>query len=114
MDNPKRRLQLRTQFTAPLPAILHHRSLRDGEKSMVKGVLLDANKAGMGLLVQEPIALSSQCSVELSDKRDSPRFEGEICYATKLDNGIRLGIELDEANAARFHRYLRKNKWLAE
>ncbi|EKE70597.1 PilZ domain-containing protein [Gallaecimonas xiamenensis] len=105
MNNSKRRQQLRHALRHPIPVLVHHRSLRSGTR-VVEGMLLDASEQGMGILVMEPIALASRCTVEVLHEEQPQRFQGEICYATKTDYGIRLGILLDGDGNGVFLRYL--------
>lgn len=64
----------------------------------VEGMLMDASQNGMGILVQERVALASRCTVEVLAPERSQMFQAEVCYATRTDEGIRLGILLDESN----------------
>ncbi|WP_192954818.1 PilZ domain-containing protein [Gallaecimonas mangrovi] len=106
MNPPKRRQQLRHPLRHPIPVLVRHRSLRRRDVKVVEGMLLDASENGMGILVMEPVELASRCSVEICDEDQPERFRGEICYATKTDYGIRLGIILEDDSADRFFAYL--------
>ncbi|MED5524533.1 MAG: PilZ domain-containing protein [Pseudomonadota bacterium] len=106
MNNLKRRQQLRHPLRHPIPVLVRHRSLRRSDVHVVEGLLLDASEQGMGVLVMEPVELASRCTIEVCDEDKPSRFRGEICYATKTEYGIRLGIELDDDGSARFLGYL--------
>ncbi|WKE64587.1 PilZ domain-containing protein [Gallaecimonas kandeliae] len=92
----KRRQQLRHPLRHALPVLLHHKSLRREDVETVEGLLLDASEQGLGILVTEPVALASLCTLELCDEERPRRFQGEICYAKRTDYGIRLGIWVED------------------
>jgi|SRR5690554_1250008 len=94
----KRRLERRFPLKEPLPVRVLLRSLSRQSGRGVEGMLMDASQNGMGILVQERVALASRCTVEVLAPERSQMFQAEVCYATRTDEGIRLGILLDESN----------------
>jgi hypothetical protein len=105
-ESSKRRLEHRYQLPDPLPVTILLRSLsRQGGRG-VPGVLADASQNGMGIIVQERVALASRCEVEVVCKGEKQLFQGEVCYARRTDEGIRLGVMLDEANRPSILDYL--------
>lgn len=97
-QSSKRRLERRFPLKEPLPVRVLLRSLSRQSGRGVDGMLMDASQNGMGILVQERVALASRCVVEVLTPKGSQAFQAEVCYATRTDEGIRLGILLDEAN----------------
>lgn len=109
-QNFKRRLERRIPLKEPLPVRVWLRSLsRQGGRG-VDGRLMNVSQKGMGILVQEHIALASRCSVEVLAPSDSQVFQAEICYATRTDEGIRLGILLDDGNKQTIMDFLKSQK----
>lgn len=93
----KRRLETRYPLPEPIPVRVLLRSLsRTGNG--VAGELVDVSKNGMGVVVQERVALASQCSIEVLWQSESQLFDGEVCYARRTEEGIRLGILLAGTN----------------
>src|SRR5690606_1544872 len=106
-QNSKRRISHRYSLPEPLPVKLLLRSLSRQAGRGVSGLLMDASKTGLGILVQERVALASRCVVEVLGQDGGQTFTGEVCYATRTDEGIRLGFMLDESNDPSILEYLK-------
>lgn len=90
----KRRREVRYPLSVPIEVDVLLRSLRRGSSKGVSGVLTDVSKGGMGILVQEHIALETKCQVEVPAGNRIRRFRGEVCYVQRSNDGIKLGIML--------------------
>lgn len=95
----KRRREVRYHLNEPIHVQVLLRSLRGGSSRGVKGVLTDVSKSGMGILVQEHVALDTRCYVEVPIGTRVRRFKGEVCYGQRTDYGIKLGIMLAPDNS---------------
>ena len=94
MDILKRRHERRHELVETVPARVLLRSLAHGKRG-VDAVVGDASKTGLGILVQENIALDSKCIVEIFGPKAEIEFQGEVCYARRTESGIRLGILIE-------------------
>ena len=103
----KRRREIRHQLREPLPARVLLRRLRDGGSRGVSGLLMDVSKNGLGVLVQEHVALDSRCRIEVVCNQKRQVFRGEVCYGTRTEAGLRLGILLSPSNTLSALEYLR-------
>lgn len=92
----KRRREHRYRLMEPIPVRLMVRNLREGRRG-VKGLLYDVSNGGIGVLVQEHVALETRCTVEVNYMEKRGEFRGEVCYATRTLEGIRLGILVNQS-----------------
>lgn len=102
----RRRLETRYTPAELLPATVLLKTVRGARMRGVPGLLVDASKAGMGILVQEHVALESQCIVEFGAGDKIQQFMGEVCYATRTSSGLKLGILFTEDNTKPVLEYL--------
>jgi hypothetical protein len=94
----KRRHEIRYVLAKSLPAVVLLRSVRDMTTRGVPGQLIDVSKNGMGILVQEHVALESRCVIEVTVGKVTQRFRGEVCYGTRTPKGLKLGIVFTAQN----------------
>lgn len=104
----KRRHEVRYFLVEKVPATILLRSLREGTTRGVPGMLVDASKNGMGVVVQEHVALESKCVIEVSVGDKIQKFRGEVCYGTRTDEGLKLGILFAKNNTASLLEFLEK------
>lgn len=90
----KRRREVRYHLKEPIEIKVLLRSLRRGTSRGVDAVLTDVSKGGLGILVQEHVALETRCYVEVPAGGRIRRFKGEVCYGQRREEGIKLGIML--------------------
>jgi hypothetical protein len=94
----KRRHEVRYPLAEELPATVLLRSVKNATTRGVPGLLIDVSKSGMGVLVQEHVALESRCVVEVQVGKKVQRFRGEVCYGRRTPRGIKLGIMFTKQN----------------
>lgn len=90
----RRRREIRYRLREPLAVRVLLRSLRRASTRGVEALLVDVSKRGIGILVQEHVALETRCYVEIPLGNRIHRFKGEVCYGQRSNDGIRLGIML--------------------
>lgn len=102
----KRRHEVRYFLAEELPVTVLLRSVREATTRGVPGVLLDASKGGMGIMVQEHVALESRCVIEIRRGDGIQKFHGEVCYVTRTPAGLKLGIIFTSKNTKSVLDYL--------
>jgi len=70
---------------------------------------MDVSKRGIGILVQEHVALETRCYVEIPAGNRIRRFRGEVCYGQREERGIRLGVMLAADNPVSVFEFLEQN-----
>ncbi len=109
-QSAKRRHEVRYFLAEELPVTVLLRSVREGITRGVAGLLLDASKGGMGVLVQEHVALESRCVIEICKGASVQKFHGEVCYVTRTPAGLKLGIIFTNKNTKPILDYLAQVK----
>ncbi|WKE64588.1 PilZ domain-containing protein [Gallaecimonas kandeliae] len=94
--NQKFREQSRHPLGTPLPVMVYYRNQKSNDVKSVEAMLLDVSEEGLGILVMEQVPLASRCSVELYDDENARYVEGDCCYLTETEYGLRLGVKLDK------------------
>ncbi|EKE70598.1 hypothetical protein [Gallaecimonas xiamenensis] len=104
--NHKYREQQRFALGTPVPVLIHRQDKQGENQAPVEGMLLDAGEQSMGIVVLEPLELTSLCIVEVCDEDAPEHFRGEVCYLANTEYGVRLGILLFDEGDMPFLDYL--------